>query len=316
MLHGVSNELVPLTMALAKKFRDMKALNNERPLKKARVRDHLALLYQRRFFSMHWGCCESDGMLYRVNGNHTSNLMLTCMQAHSDGGLDEKSRLFFDQFIAGKSAGLSVDDPSDLPKIAENEFTVHLETFAATSADDLITCFRRFDSASSARSQGDVLGIYIGEQDALNDLSRERVKCALNGVLPVIKRQPKMFGLSAAEAGELTKFRGPSTGSALRIPCVLKAVRWIVESVPYFDLYKNAIGAQVCAEVYASYGEELGSQILEEMVKEIEADVDPSAAFEQALNKKHNKPTPETIMKKGRMAVSQIAKTINATTNA
>ncbi len=316
MLRCVSYELVPLTLSLAEKFRDMNSLNNERPLKKARVRDHLALLYLGRFFTMHWGCCESDGVVYRVNGNHTSNLMTVCLQAHTKDGLDERSREFFDNFIAGKSGGISVDEPADLPKLKENGLQVFVETFSATTADDLITCFRRYDSASSARSQGDVLGIYIGEQEELNDLSRERVKCALNGVLPVVKRQPKMFGMSSGEAGELSKFRGASTGSALRVPCILKAVRWIVESVPFSDLYKNSIGAQVCAEVYASYGEELGAKILDEMVKEIEADVDPSAAFEQALNKKHNKPTPETIMKKGRMAVSQIAKNINAPANA
>lgn len=310
MLRLVSTEMIPVTANVARKFRDMKALTNERELKAGRAKNHLNLLRRGNFFTPLWGSCEYKGDVYRGNGNHTSRLLLCCLQAHTKAGLDGASQQFFEEYLRGNVGGLVIENAVDLPEVREKEITACVESFTAETHEDLVEFFRRYDSAASARSQKDLLGIYIGESSDLAELSRDRVRYALNGVLKVCKTDPASFGVDSSSGSQLSLFKGSQTGAALRIPGIIRAVKWIVETVPDSRLYKNAVGASVCAEIYATYGDNAGAKIVDKMIEDIEADNDPAAAFEAALNKRHNKPTPETILKKGRTAVREIAKSV------
>lgn len=302
----VTTEIVPVTKSLAKKFRDMTPVSNERPLKANRAKSHVKLIMNNTFFTPQWGCCTLDGVTYRGNGNHTSNVLAACMQAH-DGGLDERATEFAGKYLFVRGGDWTGDKAEDLPEVKEGEYEACVETFTADSANDLVTFFERYDSADSVRSKSDVMGVYIGEQSELRDLSRDRCRYALAGVMAAAKRDPDAFRLPG---DDLLRYRGTSSGKAFRVPQIRKAVRWIVETVPDANLYKNAVGAQVCAEVYATYGEGQGEKIVATMVQQIENDVDPAASFEAALNKRHNKPTVESLLKKGRFAVKEIAKTL------
>lgn len=304
----VSVETVPVTLSLAKKFRDMEQLPNERPLRSARAKHHVALIAHDKFFTPLWGCCEFEGVLYRGNGNHTSNVLACCLQAHSESGLDETSAAFAKKFLLTTGGKWKGSSPEDLPEVKDGGIQAVVETFYADEQRDLVDFFARYDSAVSARSNQDILGIYIAERVDLMELSRDRVRYALSGVVPAAKKDPTAFGLPEHQDVSLSTYRGEEIGKALRVSQIAKAVKWVVETVPDVQLYKNPVGAQVCAEVYATYGESNGEKIINTMIEQIETDTDPSAAFEAALNKRHNKPTAESLLKKGRNAVKEIAR--------
>jgi hypothetical protein len=301
-----SVETVPVTKGLAKKFRDMEALKNERDLKAARAKHHVHLVSAGKFFTPLWGACEMGGEVYRGNGNHTSHVLLACIQAHN-GGLDDRSAAFAKELLFSKGGSWSGDKPEDLPEVKDGEFTAVVENFTADDDNDLVTFFKRYDSPESARSRVDLLGIYIGEQSDLADLSRDKVRYALNGVVRACKSDPESFGLTK---DDVANFSTTEIGTALRRPQVKKVVRWIVETVPEVDLYKHVVGAQVCAEIFATYGESQGDKIVESMMAQIEAEEDPGASFEAALTKKRNRPTVESLLKKGRTTVKEIAKKV------
>lgn len=304
----VSVETVPVTSSLAIKFRDMKSLPNERPLRSTRAKHHVDLIAADRFFTPLWGCCEFEGVLYRGNGNHTSNVLCCCLQAHSANGMDEHAMEFAKKHLltaAGKWKGASIED---LPEVEEGQIKAVVETFYADDQRDFVDFFTRYDSSVSARSNQDVLGVYIAERVELLELSRDRVRYALSGVLPAVKKDPMAFGLPDGHEVLLGACRGELIGKALRVSQIAKAVKWVVETVADVQLYKNPVGAQVCAEVYATYGEANGEKIINTMIEQIETDTDPAAGFEAALNKRHNKPTAESLLKKGRNAVKEIAR--------
>lgn len=299
----ISTEVVPVTKKLAKQVRDMAALPSERALKASRAMEHARLIAQEQFFSPLWGSCKFEGVEYRGNGNHTSNVILACMQAHN-GGLDEKAKAFFENCLTSRNSAFK--KPEDLPEVKEGEIEAVYETYEAEEQGDLVVFFQRFDSAKSARSNIDVLGVYISEQDDLKELNRDRVRHALTGVLLAAKADPSAFGLP--ESQDWSKFRSTEIGKALRIQQIRNVVQWIVESVSDASIYKHPIGARVCAEVYGTYGEAQGERIIATMIDQIESDTDPAAAFDAALNKRLNKSSPESLLKKGRQAVKEIAK--------
>ena len=57
----VSTEIVPITKSVAKRFRDMVALPNERTLKATRAKQHVKLIADGKFFTPLWGCCTFEG---------------------------------------------------------------------------------------------------------------------------------------------------------------------------------------------------------------------------------------------------------------
>src|SRR5262245_5542185 len=84
---------VPVTLELALRFRDMEALKGERDLMSHRAKGQVRLIEDREFFPVLWGEMKYGDKFLRGNGNHTSHVIVACMQAHRDG-LDEESRRF------------------------------------------------------------------------------------------------------------------------------------------------------------------------------------------------------------------------------
>lgn len=308
MLKLTKTELLPIDKKLAKKFRDMRSLRNERDLKATRAKSHVDLISRNKFFTPLWGCCEHGGEVYRGNGHHTSHVLLACMQAHN-GGLDAKSSEFVSEYLLPRGGKWSGDNAEDLPDVEEGEITACVEYFTADNDEDLVQFFKRYDSRESVRQASDVLGIYIGEQDDLKDLSKDRIRHALSGVLRVVKKEPEQLGLT--KESEVVAIRGDQQGMSLRNPVIRAAVKWIVETVPHADLYKQTIGAQICAEIYVQHGPSKGERIVAELARQIENDEDPGASFEQALNKRRNKPTEESLLKKGRSAIKSIYQSLD-----
>lgn len=301
----MSVETVPVTKGLAKKFRDMKPLNNERGLKVTRAKHHVRLLADGDFFTPLWGSCLCNGVTYRGNGNHTSHVLSACMQAHN-GGLDDRSKRFANEFLLTRGGEWQGEKPEDLPAVNDGQLQAVYEQFEADAEEDLVKLFQRYDSPESARSRIDQLCIYIGEQVELRELSSKKVRYALDGVLKAAHLNPSGFQLSESFAKSI--FQGANKGESLRFAQVVRAVRWVVETVPDDALYKNTVGAQVCAEIYADYGESRGEKIIDEMMRQIEEETDPAAAWEAALTKKRNRPTAESLLKRGRTIVKDIAK--------
>lgn len=303
-----SAKLVPVTAELSQKFRDMKPLKNERVLTSGRAKEHAKLLEEGRFFTPAWGMCEFNGDVYRGNGNHTSHLLTACLQ-QANGGMDEKSASFATDYLFVKGGKWTGNEPGDLPHVEPGTIKALVEEFVATSREDLVPFFERYDSRVSVRSKVDVLGIYVGEQQSLDELSRDKIRYALAGAVKAALKDAEAFKItSKLEVDHLMECSGMRIGEALRIPQIVDAVRWIIETVPEMCLYKHIVGAQVCAEIYANHGEQRGEAIINEMMSQIENETDPAASYEALLNKKRNRPTTESLLKRGRTVVKEIVK--------
>ncbi len=298
----VSAEKVPVTVDLAMRFRDMKSLKNERELKAARAKRHCELLAAGNFFTAVWGECHWKGEDYRGNGNHTSHLLTACLQ-QTDGGLDETSTAFVETYLEARGNGWT-GSAADLPPVQEGEIDALVERYTADNENDLVEFFRRYDPKESARSSGDLFSIHIGEWKDLDGLERKKVAYAVSGVLRAAKLDPERFGFH--DDRQLSSLSGGDRGRVLQIAEVRKAARWIVETVPDESLYSKVAGAQVFAGVWAKSGPREGEVIVEELMRQIDKEEDPGAAWEAALNKRHNRPTLENLVNKGQKAVKEI----------
>jgi hypothetical protein len=303
----LSAKIVPVTHDLAKRYRDMKPLKNERPLKKVRAKEQIKLLEDGKFFTAVWGECEYNGTIFRGNGNHTSHEITACFQAHN-GGLDEKSESFVTAYLFAPGGKWSGETTEDLPKLEEGQIKALVEKFHADEPDDLVEFFRRYDAKESARSVGDILGIHVGEFDDLDGLERKKIGYALAGVLRSAKADPEVYGLT--DAGVLSRYQGAEVGHALKLPRVRAATKFIVETVPHEYLYSKIAGAQVFAELWSKEGDDKAEKVINEVVRQLEEDEEPAASWEAALNKKRNRPTLESLVKKGRTVLRMAAENV------
>ncbi len=307
-----SAKLHPITIDLAIKFREMQALKGERDLKPERAKEQVYLLQGGNLYTMLWGQCLYKGVLYRGNGNHTSNLEVACLQAHN-GGLDERSTVFFETCLAKKGGKFAaIDKPEDLPVIREKETMALIEDFTADNEDDLVKFFRRYDSPSSVRKAPDLLGIYVGEHDDLRELSKKRVSKALAGVRKRAAIDPEPFGFSGIE--DVKAHSTQSNGPLLRVDKVRECVRWMIESVNDETLYRSLAGASLFAEVWSKYDEERATAIVAALEKLIEDEDATATVWVTQLNKQYGgkRNSIESLLKKGRQAVAVAMATIEA----
>jgi len=300
----VSAKVVPLTLTLAKRFRDMKALKNERHLKSSRCKGHVKLIEDGKFFTPLWGECRYEGTDYRGNGNHTSNLLTACLQAQTDDGLDEKAAAFVQDYLLTRGGEWDGGSPSDLP-VLEEGMPVMVEKFTADNENDLVDFFRRYDPKEAARTSGEILYVYVGKYDDLIGLDGKKLQYALSGVLRAARIFSEEFGFS--DNNPISLYQGPRLGGAFASPKVREATRWIVETVPDESLYSKVAGSQVFAELWAKHGPEVGEKIVEEIMRQIDAEEEPAASWEASLNKRRNRPTLEALIKKGRTVVKAVA---------
>jgi hypothetical protein len=78
------------TLALAVKFRDMQPPNYDRPLSPLRMSVYRGMMKTGGFRPVTWACafCVETGLWYRVNGKHTSTLIVELFEAGEEAELD------------------------------------------------------------------------------------------------------------------------------------------------------------------------------------------------------------------------------------
>lgn len=307
-LRLVKTEVVPLQLELALEYRDMRPVPGEREVSVSRAKEHMRLLARNKFFTPYWGKCQLEDAWYRGNGNHTSNVLAICLQAHN-GGLDERAQEFFDRFLRPRG-GRWTGDVADIPKIDPSRIKVCTEEFEAESARDLVDLFDRYDCSVSVRSARDILSCHLGQDSDLREYKPITVSKVLAGVLRSARVRSVDFGLPES-------FHMPSPrerGLMLAYPKVRETVKWVIENVGDADLYKNPIGAQLLADIYIETPE-LACDVIEELSRQIENEEDPGMRYWQALTKIRNRPTPESVLAKGRMAVKQILRSVSLVAN-
>jgi hypothetical protein len=144
----VKVEGVPLTHELASAFAAMTPVEGERPLKEARLHFLGMHLEKGTFFGVEWhkGVERGSGKLYRLNGQHSSHLLI---------GLEP------DKFPAGLLA------------------TITTWEFDAPDKPDI---FDYFDNPRSARSNTDKMATYKAEHPDLEHIDLDLLVHAANGL--------------------------------------------------------------------------------------------------------------------------------------
>lgn len=142
----VKTEVLPLTLELARQFREMKGSPTERPLSQSRVEHLREKAIDGHLIPFMWATASLDGVEYRMNGQHSSEMLTTL-----DGMFPPNGQVFMSRYI--------VPDKNAMAQL-----------------------FRQFDDRRSGRTTTDVAGAYQGLVDALNDVPRHIGKKAVDGI--------------------------------------------------------------------------------------------------------------------------------------
>jgi hypothetical protein len=136
----LSSTVEPLTPDLAKSFAEMKPSPVERDFDERRVDYLRGKVEEGLFLPPHWTSVDYGGDTLRINGQHSSKMLI---------GLDGKF-------------------PDGLQ--------VHIDRFTAESPEDMVMLFRQIDNRRSARSPADMAGAYQGNVAALKDVPKNVAK--------------------------------------------------------------------------------------------------------------------------------------------
>jgi hypothetical protein len=140
------SESLPLTLEFAQRFKEMTPSATERPRNEGRV-EHLREKAQAGLLlPFHWAQAKLRGKMYRVNGQHSSEMLCGL-----DGAFPEK--------------GL-----------------VHLDTYEVDSEDALALLFRQIDDRRSSRTGADVSEAYRGIHPELQDISAKVAKLGAESI--------------------------------------------------------------------------------------------------------------------------------------
>jgi hypothetical protein len=142
------SETVHLTRELVKKMRALPPSPTERELDVRRKEYLLARLREGTFHSLLWVTGEVDGVVYRVNGQHSSAMLL---------------ELGDEEF------------PKDL--------TVHTDHLICNGMAGLVMAFRQYDNRASARKPLDIAGAYQGIEGDLGSVPRWLGKLGIEGIV-------------------------------------------------------------------------------------------------------------------------------------
>jgi hypothetical protein len=141
-----NSEVKSLTKEFAEYFRDLEPSPTERELNPSRLAFLRAKADAGQLIPFWWATAKMGGKTYRVNGQHSSNMLCE----------------------------LNGTFPPGL-KVCLNEFEVD-------SPDGLAILFRQLDPRQSARSPADVSGAYQGLHEALRNVPRAFAKIGVEGV--------------------------------------------------------------------------------------------------------------------------------------
>jgi hypothetical protein len=150
MFRKVKADSMPLTPELASQFAGMVALPGERCLRPSRSMYLAAQLMIGKFSGPDWatGYCKADGVTYRLDGQHSSDLLVNLPHGHTF--------------------------PADLiATITRYEFD---------SMDDAPDVFDLFNNPRSVRNNADMMGVYKAHVPALAGYSREFLINVANGL--------------------------------------------------------------------------------------------------------------------------------------
>jgi len=144
----VRSETKELTPELAAQFATMPGSVTERDLDKKRVTTLKERVLGGTALSFIWATATvvATGETFRINGNHSSNML-----SHLDGAF-----------------------PTGLK--------VHLDHYEVAQTRDLALLFRQIDYRGSARSIADISGAYQMLVEELRDVPKDRARKALDGV--------------------------------------------------------------------------------------------------------------------------------------
>lgn len=174
----LSSEVIPLTPEIAQEFSAMQASPTERELNSGRVKHLRGKLLDGVGVTFHWVSAMLNGHELRMNGQHSSNALVSMNGAF----------------------------PEDL--------RVHRERYEVPNEDSLALLFRQFDDRKSGRSPADVAGAYQGLYEPLHDVPRGVAKL---GIESIIWGQDKVLGAPVPKGDDVYgRFADPNYHGFLR----------------------------------------------------------------------------------------------------
>src|SRR5215471_901389 len=146
MFKIIESKTLPLTRDVATQFASMTPSHTERTFLPKRLK-MLEDRYQSGLFvSCHWACVSLGGVLYRMNGQHSSQML------------------------------------AKLPDPFPQHLFVHLDTFEAETREDMALLFRQFDTRDSARTPLDISQAYQHTYPELAGIAPKICKMGADGI--------------------------------------------------------------------------------------------------------------------------------------
>ena len=166
MIKLLSTKIVDLTPELAEDFATMPEWGGERPLRAKRLEFLRSRLDDGLFHTPRWACAWLNGRKFRMNGQHSSNMLLAAGPA-------------FPRFMQA-----IIDEYQ-----CDNEL-------------DLCTLFSQFDSPESTRNTADVIGAHAGIHEEIRNIPPTYLQLIIAGVV-VHRSEGESSKYPAEERGRL-----------------------------------------------------------------------------------------------------------------
>jgi hypothetical protein len=146
MFHLRSAVTQPLTRELVETFATMTPSPTERPFSEKRLRYLQDAYTEQRFVSCQWSSVWLGGSQLRMNGQHSSTMLMK------------------------------------LPEPFPVGLYAHIDEYEADTPEDIARLFRQFDARDSARSPADVSGAYQHTYPELLDVTPQVAKIGIEGI--------------------------------------------------------------------------------------------------------------------------------------
>lgn len=168
MLMYKDTTLVPLTTELVEEIVTMPVFKGERPLKKSRIEFLRARFDDGYFYSPRFAIAKLHGKNYRLNGQHSSNMLL------------ERNG----EFPEGRTAVI--------------------DTFTCEDEMDLAECFGLFDPTKSNRTRSEIANAHGRVHDELDEVSMTNLCGIVSGLAYGLDEcRSNCSGLSAEDSARL-----------------------------------------------------------------------------------------------------------------
>jgi hypothetical protein len=146
MYRELEPKTIPLTRELAEDVATMRGTPGERVLDKGRLAYLRGRFEEGAFHTPEWAVATLNGIRYRVNGQHSSNMLVSLNGT----------------FPAG--------------------MRVSWKEFHCDSVEDLADLFSQFDAAKSARSLSDIVGAHASIHPEFSNIKKTYIQKAVSGI--------------------------------------------------------------------------------------------------------------------------------------